>query len=676
MASLVTDTVKHNIQCCVLNMVRSAARKSIQGQLKEDLLNKITIRSYQSQLIQEYIPPGTVLVEGFTSEATLDISSFSLDGIPIVTDITVGGYVVGVIPLQTFAGLDPIQDFVTALVAAINANPSGIGYTAVDNGNYTITVFAPGPGAQANGFVVNVVINPAIQFSVADIEDSLGAPLQIKTQQMCVVNTQTSALYGYHFVSGWISSTGASIIKVYQDGVEVAGSPLTSPFRYVKGIIYSEVNDKVYVIGGQFPDTGVLAAGRVATIEPDLTVTDLPLVTNNGTLDFYNSVYMPSSGAIYTFSSGFGLFKLAFTNVFNLVATDSGINFGDATVGTNALAVDTTNNRIWAGTSTSVFAGNNGIRIYNSDDTLFLSINLGAPGANQAITFYPGDGTPNSERMFVYNPTIFSGDIRSFNADGSVAAASFYTPSQATNNWDTVYYSALFGVLFVGCNGDTDLVDPATGTLIMTLTGIPTTQRFQLVDDVAHGKVYQSTIASILPFSESDIVSYFLGDDGEEQFDQAMEGGTPPVIASDTNNCTSEVNMNKLVEFFKRDCGCIDCEDGQNTSSGSVLPPVATSVIYYGNSADGALDATGIEALGTVSLQTFASTYNFAATAPSEFKYLAWPASLGSATTFTTDISPFPVIMDDVYQVVINFITYNVYRTFNELGSQMQIIVT
>ena len=101
--------------------------------------------------------------------------------------------------------------------------------------------------------------------------------------------------------------------------------------------------------------------------------------------------------------------------------------------------------------------------------------------------------------------------------------------------------------------------------------------------------------------------------------------------------------------------------------------------IYFGESTTLPLvesDIVSLRASGLVS--TFARTYPFLATG---YKYICYPASMGTATNFTdtgTSLnvpfqSPYTVSVTNINGVVAN---YNVHRSTNILGSAINILVS
>lgn len=96
--------------------------------------------------------------------------------------------------------------------------------------------------------------------------------------------------------------------------------------------------------------------------------------------------------------------------------------------------------------------------------------------------------------------------------------------------------------------------------------------------------------------------------------------------------------------------------------------------IYYGNSTDTALNAAGVEALGTATGSTFSGTFSYAA-GSGVYKYFAYPTSFGTPSEFRNVDSQFPVVMDTPYNVTIDGVDYTVYRSLNSLSGAINMEV-
>lgn len=168
--------------------------------------------------------------------------------------------------------------------------------------------------------------------------------------------------------------------------------------------------------------------------------------------------------------------------------------------------------------------------------------------------------------------------------------------------------------------------------------------------------------------SESDQDSPFnIGE--AASFSQTIE----PVLATEDNKCLSDDAVNSVayqVNLVVDTC----CGSTTTTTTTTVTPPVPSYTIYYGSSNNGALNDAGISALTPLVAQTFAAIYAFASTAPDpQYKYVAFPSSLGTPLSIIDTSNGYPVVMNTTYTVTISSVQYSVYRTFNELGGAINI---
>ena len=103
--------------------------------------------------------------------------------------------------------------------------------------------------------------------------------------------------------------------------------------------------------------------------------------------------------------------------------------------------------------------------------------------------------------------------------------------------------------------------------------------------------------------------------------------------------------------------------------------------VYHGESGTTPLVEADIEALRVSELKSgFAGTWGYVA-ATAQYKYLAFPSLMGTATSFkdsSTNLdvpfeTPYTVSVTNTYGVTTN---YSVYRTTNQIGSSINIIVS
>jgi len=122
---------------------------------------------------------------------------------------------------------------------------------------------------------------------------------------------------------------------------------------------------------------------------------------------------------------------------------------------------------------------------------------------------------------------------------------------------------------------------------------------------------------------------------------------------------------------------------GQNTLGGLFFRMYTVNwqwMFYYGEDVNaGPLTEPQIEALRVPVLRSgFAGVYAFLG---GGYKYLCYPAMLGTATSFIDQATGFPVAMLPVYTVSVTntfgvTTNYNVHRTWNPMGGGFNIVVS
>lgn len=663
---MLTESQITALECCLLEKVDTMNVYSYQGRLSQDRLNETALLNYQIEFIRNYIPNGTLLEEGFISSAILDMSTITVFGV-LVGAVIVDGVVIGVLPEATYADLPAV---ITAVVAAING---GIyGYTAVDNGDSTITLTAPGPGTEANGFAVTIQINPTfiLEKTISDTPRGYN--------QIIYIDNPSSFFDGYTVVCSK-AATGVGPAPTQNNVVAFKGSATTTA-NYISvslpanlqgyALSYDPVNDQIYVGGfGGTRRIGVIKPGFTYTNANDIIIPFAPANPNpTDTLGFFRAYYNATNQCTYfTMPSNSGLYyqsrsvlKLSSTAVQTQIIVT--LNYQ-----TIDLQIDPANGNIWMIPITTSPVRN--VKIMNTLDTV---INTIAPVNYYptAIAYYEGDGTGGSERMMIgFAPILPATDFRiaTYLLDGTLDNANWYV---ATGSVTNIYFSPIWNNFFITV-GSGVLVLRQDGTLKQTFAGIANNPT-GFVDDPNY--FYTIGTGTIFTTPNVGAINFFtLTDDGSEEADGALEGGTPDVFMTEADQCVEEVYVNNLIEHLKAECGCEDCNE--TPTNGSVVPPPVTPtfLVYYGRSALTTLTNTQVEALASLTVVTYAGNYLFEAVIPSSYCYVAYPASQGTPSRIYDASTGFDVAVEAVFQVTINSIIYNVYRTYYELGGEITI---
>jgi hypothetical protein len=647
-----TETQIESLECCLLEKVADTAAYSNEGRLTPDKLYKTSLFYYQVRAIRNYIPNGTLLTEGFISSASLDFSGFTSFGL-LLGNIIVDGVAIAILPEATYADLSAL---VTGVVTAINA--SGSGYTADDAGDPTLGVvnlYAPGPGTEANGFIVTVVINPYYQLA-----DTLILDLA-ECHQMISVNDPASAFYGKTFVT--VIKPPTAILREYYVYV-VENDIVTNQIHIVNGpgqftgigawsLVHDSVNDRIYV-------AGYVPRGKYSYIDTSLNLVLVP-GTANPPIDFTNEVniFLGATNSIYNPVNDCKYFICYSCVSYNIRKLDSSdtqttIGVGVATTPQN-LAVDPGSGNLWVQTPTAV-------HIFNTSNALVLTVTN--PGETATDITYCAD----TNRMLV--GFKIPGIIKSFLMNGTIDNALWYNFGASTGQCN-VFYSSIFNVVFTSNGTDTAVLSTA-GVLKNNILGEPSTVFCESVVD-------KKVISNFLTSNGSETITtlrfFNLGNTGTDQIDGAMEGGTPDVFMNESLQCVAESDIIALEGYLKRECGCEDCGNNRN---GNVIPPpiTPTVTIYYGTSALDTLDSTEIQDLTGVIALGYAGSYTYDLVDPDEFEYIAWPASLGTPSRFYDPVTNLDIAMYATYQVTINSIIYNVARTYYAHGGGYTLTLT
>lgn len=642
---MLTDAQITSLECCALEKVDDMNVYSKQGRLTQDQLYKTALFAYQTEFIRNYIPNGTLLTEGFISSASLDFSGFTSFGV-LLGNIIVDGVVIAVLPEGNYADLSAL---VTGVLDAINA--SGTGYTADDGGDPSlgiVNLYAPGPGSEANGFIVSVVINPFYQLA-----DTL-VLATAESHQMFSVNDTSSAFYGKTFVTVILPPT--AILREYYVYV-LENDIVTSQIHIVNGpgqftgigswaLVHDPVNDRIYV-------AGYVPRGKYSYIDTSLNLVLVP-GTANPPIDFTNepNIFLGATNSIYNPVNDckyFICYSCVDYNIRKLDTADTQttIGVGVATTPQN-LAVDPNNGNLWVQTPTA-------IHIFNTSNALVLTVtNVGQVASD--ITY-----CADTNRMLVGFKT--PGIIKSFLMNGTIDNALWYDFGAPTGQC-SVFYSSIFNVVFTSNGTDTAVLSTA-GVLKNNIVGEPSTVFTESLKDK---KVISNFLTSGGSGTTTTLRFFNLGNSGEDEIDGAMEGGTPDVFMDESMQCVAEADVIKLEQYLKAECGCEDCAD--RTSNGAVIPPpiTPTVTIYYGRSGLDTLNNSQVQALTSIIAIGYAGNYPFITVSPSSYPYIAYPASLGTPSRVYDASTGFDIPTDAIYTVSINSITYNVIRAYNKLG--------
>lgn len=615
--SLMDQTRLGEIGCCVTSKLGGDLINVWKG---KSVTSCATSMAYKLTVLRSYVENGTVLTPGFVSSATLDMSGFTSFG-NLLGNVVINGVVVGILPDDAYADLDAVID---GFVTVINANP--IGYFAVNNGDGTITVNAPNAGAQANGFEITIQINPTfVRVSQIDYDNR-------EWRQPIHVNDSTSALYGHTIVA---SRASGGVNPFYLEDIYNHAINQTVDVDFstgATGLTHRPTDDTVFT--GAFQGAG--------TIEQfDNTLTPLQSIALSGVNGIVWAVYNSFNSCLYfATSSNNKVIKVDPTGVQTAITSITGVT---------RLAVDTSTGTVWA-------AGTNSL--WRINPTTNVATAIPTVGEVPVSISYCNAG---SGSMFVAFST--PGIVRRYNLDGTVLTSTFYSLASI----GSVIYSTVYNVVFAGTSAITHVIK-MDGTLKNTIAD----GSENYVEDIDRGE--------IIGFRDSGLgnigyVNFFgLGTDGTDVFDGALEDGVDPVYQTQDDQCVTQTQVSGAYQELSNEC--LTCGSNTYTQGGYIPPVTGTDVIYYGISTNSALNASGIAALTTITKSGIAGTYTYPLGGATNYIYFAYPTILGIPTRMYDPATNFDIAMSTSYQVIINYITYTVYRSYYQLGGGFDMTVT
>ena len=294
---------------------------------------------------------------------------------------------------------------------------------------------------------------------------------------------------------------------------------------------------------------------------------------------------------------------------------------------------------------TSVLGGG-GIPTYtiNLDDDVI--INSLSSTTISADTYYIGSTPLTSFTSSV----IYTNSTPTPTTIGGIAAGSTFTSETMQEMWDALLYpyqTPTFSAFAINGQSTTLEVGDAvlSGSTLFTWT---TTNS---------SNVSANTI-SIFDITGAVTLGTGLADDSSESL----------VLPNDVIKTTATSNQWRI--------SAIDTESSSFTKNFNVNWRWR---IHYGTDSSTTLTAAGVTGLTSSSLSSaFAGTWSFVA---GDYKYFAYPALMGTATTFKDSSTNLDVAMEALYTVSITnpysvSTTYNVHRTTNILGSSINIIIS
>ena len=414
----------------------------------------------------------TTVIPGYVSKSILPFEGFTDFGM-LTSVIIVDGSVVGILPLNNYADINELLD---AMVNVIS------GYAASHETDSTdLIIETINAGTDANGLLVQIVINPDYELA------SIVSKNNHSFRQVIQINNPNSALYGKTIAA--TRSNSVFYLEVYENGVSISSITVNSAVG-AYSLVHNPINDTV--LTGAYSGMGNISVFDNAM--QDLASINIPGITGTGW-----AVFNPLNSCLY-FSSDNPNDKVTKIDTDGNQTTISGVS------NVVRMAVDG-NGDVWCIGKID----NTLYKINGQDDSLTQISTVGETASD--LSYYPGDGTVGSERMFIsFSDT---GVLRSYNIDGTVDVSTVYSLAAMT----CVLYSSVYNVLFVGSSTLTRIID-LSGNLLKSFNE----GSIQFVEDIKYKFVIGTETIASSP-AQAKLKYYRLGNDGEVVIDDTLEEG-------------------------------------------------------------------------------------------------------------------------------------------------------
>jgi len=578
------DEVIASAACCLATKNSQRIRATWNGEdvtcAEYDILDLVE----NIEVLARFTPPGTVLTPAYVGTATLDIGAAGITPFPETYSgtVVVNGTIIAVIAGDFTDEADLIQ----AIVDAINNNTGSTGYSAVNNGDGTITLTAVG-GASFAILSATFTLFSYYIFAVADFDTDVGAvPMTLSSDGTGINvisygnggNTAVDALL-FNYAGDDVATDLFPGLEFLNPGT-VPGAPdawyipafgsayfpdrnllyfmffdSISSFDTVSGTITVECNDMAGTLGGDSCVTGRYQGAGI----------------------IYNPFYQQ---LFFTMASN-GLGTIDATGAISIaVPSFTGSNF--------SLTCNTQNGDLFIAPNTTTFV----VRVQDPLGTPILSY-IPVPGDcgqnTQRITYRPGTTTANG-RIFYTTRSVRANMIQIINPVTNVVVEYDASAVGEVSNGSTscVYWSEQFNLLFVGATTGILLYayDEATPNTLIFI------QRFDLANE--------AEVSTLVKFNDNTTTSdggsvMYIGNPGVNidtygiikqtspfEVEGTLGAEIPPVLSDDSINCIDDPST--IISNIKKMCGC--CNGTGSTTS------EAAQLVLAGN-AGNYIDANG-----------------------------------------------------------------------------------
>lgn len=512
------------LECCAGDLGYQLALNELHGKSNcECCWAKLDFVLSAIDAINNYVSPTerdtVTTIPGFVAKSTLPFADFDDFGV-LTSVIIIDGQVVGVLPLANYADINALLDAMVAVITGYNASH--------ETDSTDLVVETINPDEDANGLIVEIVINPEFQLAstVEKNDRSLRQAIQI--------NDSSSALYGKTIVAA--RSSSPYYLEIFENGSS-SDTILINPAVGAYSLVHNPANDTI--LTGAY--TG---SGNVSVFSN--TLADIASINISGILGTGWAVYNNSNGCIY--------FASDTSNRIAKIDADGNQTLISGLTDVFKLCVDG-NGDVWS----IGIAADSLYKISGTDDSVTQITATGEVATD--MCYYPGDGTAGTERMLITFST--PGVLRTYNLDGTVDNATLYSLSVVS----AVIYSSIFNVIFVANSTSTRIID-LSGNLIKSIAEGVT----QFLEDLEYKKIIGLFTISGVP--AKGILKYFnLGNDGEFSIDDALEDSVPEqIIETKDPNPYSCLTYDELEAMKARALslctGC--CSDDQSSVNDAI----------------------------------------------------------------------------------------------------------
>jgi hypothetical protein len=385
-----------------------------------------------------------------------------------------------------------------------------------------------------------------------------------ESRVLAVINNPTSVYYGQVFVQvrGTAAGSATNIIEIYSGNVlqsTIASTNLVYSVgagdavdTILLGMCYDTSEDTIYYIHS----TGAL--GYVGRIILSSLTYNKDVLVNGGTFDgnivlgsgsridynpYTNIKHVTFStgavgGAYFTFSTNPSVTEIvSYVGRAALNAVSGSASFTTTWAFSSRAPVFLPDGRTYVPGQANSVAGEAAILVLDNTGVYdsYIEIIDATPYAltSATMTYYPGDGTPNSDRILMYGTAAGVDDVLSMPVNGPYTVTLFYATG-ATSGFKSLFWSNVYQKLIQEKNGTMTVID-SSGNVVQSGVGASLGQISVYHDNFADYTIWlsgsNSNPGNNVLFLETnplgtivctqDLVQMYSGDSGPYYWDSA-----------------------------------------------------------------------------------------------------------------------------------------------------------